>query len=167
VVPSLAGVPRRIPTHAVYALLVAICLAAATGCGGLVGDHDRGATADASTSTGGTDGGCGEANATGRSLDEVAADLDGEIDRLNWCDVVGDCQRVEVPWCLDSRYINSGADRTLLDELLDEYRAIDCDDDQGCILICLCATLTCTEGQCLLADANCDEPPDGGISTCR
>jgi hypothetical protein len=146
---------------------LALCLAAATGCGGRVGDHSDRASGGASAGTGGIDGGCTEAGASGRSLSELAADLSAEIDGLNWCDVVEDCQRVEMPWCHDSRYINSEADRALLDELLDEYRAVSCDDDQGCTLICLCATLTCTEGQCLLSDGNCDEPPDGGISTCR
>jgi hypothetical protein len=105
---------------------------------------------------------CSDDESAGPTKAELEVQIETEIQRLNSCTVVDDCQRVGYPRC-SSSYIGVEADRIRLDELLaDYYRG----DDLICAAICACALLRCVEGRCDLSAGDCNPTPDEGVATC-
>jgi hypothetical protein len=106
--------------------------------------------------------GCG-AESEGPSKVELEAMIEAEIEALNSCETIDDCSAtVGYPRCR-AQWINGDADRTHLDELLEDYYA---GEEISCDASCQCALLRCEEGTCTLSSGDCMVAPPGAIATC-
>lgn len=99
----------------------------------------------------------------GSSNEQLEADIAAEIEKLNSCDTVSDCEGVNFPVC-STRYVRSGSDRSTLDRLLEDYgtqnRGVACTTD------CKCGVLTCEQNRCVTASGDCETAPPDGMMVC-
>jgi hypothetical protein len=98
-----------------------------------------------------------------RSSEALAEDIEDELDRLNQCETIEDCEPVAYPFC-STRYIAKGSDRTQLDTWLSAYN--ESLGEVGCDGSCACGVLQCEEQRCTTTASNCMDVPEGGMNIC-
>jgi len=96
------------------------------------------------------------------SWDEIGT----EIDRLNTCEVVADCQRINTSPC-KSAYVNKDADVAALSTMIEDRNALDSGGvEYGCDTACECGLLLCEGGQCITEkDLGCESATDPGTQS--
>jgi hypothetical protein len=94
---------------------------------------------------------------------ELAARIESELDRLNQCAAVDDCEPVGYPNC-STQFIGGEADRSELDPLLEEYGRRQ--GDISCPAICQCGLLRCESSRCVTEDGDCMSTPSDARQVC-
>jgi hypothetical protein len=94
---------------------------------------------------------------------ELAARIESELDRLNRCATVDDCEPVGYPIC-GTRFIGAETDRAELEPLLQEYGRRQ--DDIACAAVCQCGLLRCESDRCVTEDGDCTSEPPGSRQVC-
>jgi len=92
----------------------------------------------------------------------LRADIEAEIERLNHCQVVEDCEAVRYPVCGTS-YVHEDEDTSLLDAWLEEYREA---NDSPCTGECQCGYLECIDNRCTTSSGDCVSTREGAVNIC-
>lgn len=87
----------------------------------------------------------------GRPEAEIRADIQAEVQRINACGTVDDCQQVNL--LCDSAFISRNADRRRFDELVQELRGSA--GEIACPAICKCGVVSCAAGRCAVRSGDC------------
>jgi hypothetical protein len=107
-------------------------------------------------------GGGAEATDAPLSDSELMSEIMAEAERLNSCEVVGDCEAKSLN--CGALYVNAEADQTRLDDLLAEHQRRS--GNLGCPGSCQCGVLRCEQNRCVTESGDCTTPPPDGMSVC-
>jgi hypothetical protein len=107
-------------------------------------------------------GGDHEAADAPLSDSELLSEIMAEAERINSCDVVGDCEAKSLG--CSALYVNADADQTRLDELLADYQSRR--GPVGCPVSCQCGLLRCEQNKCVTQASDCMEMPPDAMTVC-